>query len=104
MKTLQIHAAVKIRCGTGGGRDNFEKEEKEKEEEYNSEDSNESQDFQGAEQATQRGKVSWIFFVTGEKGRMQEDELRWVQRSSGSNSSPQSQDDSFDRKELWMGD
>ena len=38
--------------------------------------------------------------LVGMEGRMQEDELRWVQRSSGSNSSPQSQDASFDRKEL----
>ena len=50
---------------------------------------------------TKRESLLDIFLsLVGMEGRMQEDELRWVQRSSGSNSSPQSQDASFDRKEL----
>ena len=59
---------------------------------------NKSGNFNVGQEKTKRESLLDIFCHWWE--RMQEDELRWVQRSSGSNSSPQSQDASFDRKEL----
>ena len=58
MKTLQIHAAVKIRCG---GRDSLRKEEKEEEEEnQKSGDSNYSQDMS---QKEREGKSPGSFLL-----------------------------------------
>ena len=91
-----------------GGRDSFEeKEEEQEEEEHKSGDSNYTQDIaekergkkeeeehksgdsnycQDMSQEKKEGKISWIFFVAREG---MQDEPRWVQRSSGSDSSSQ---------------